>query len=323
MSGRLTPSTLRRGLQVLFAAQCLLIGWQFVRFCQWASGASPVAAARPAVVEAFLPISALLGLKQLLFTGQYDPVHPAGLSILLAVLLTAFLARKGFCAFVCPVGFISNGLAWLGRRAGLRVRPWPWLSAVLGSLKYVLLGFFLVVTFGLMDVSATAEFLHSSYNLTADARMLLFFRHPSAAALGVFGLLAVAGMLVPNAWCRWLCPYGALLGLLAWAGPMAIRRDEQRCNGCGRCEKVCPTGVAVLHATRGPSCQGCTRCLEVCPKDALDVTVAGRHAPWWLPAAGAAGLLVVLCVLAQVLGLWNSTVPMAMLRGLYAAALAG
>ena len=73
----------------------------------------------------------------------------------------------------------------------------------------------------LMDASGIEGFLRSSYNLTADARMLRFFTDPSALTVGIVGLLAVAGVVWRGAFCRWLCPYGALLGLLALVGPMS------------------------------------------------------------------------------------------------------
>ena len=69
---------------------------------------------RPAAAEAFLPLSALLGLKRFLLTGQYDPIHPAGLTILLVALCTAILCRRGFCGYLCPVGWLSGLLARLG-----------------------------------------------------------------------------------------------------------------------------------------------------------------------------------------------------------------
>ena len=109
------------------------------------SAPGPVTATRPPSVESFLPISALVGLKRFLLTGYWDPVHPAGLTILAAAIVGALLARKAFCGWVCPVGTISRGLEWLGEKLFWR-RRWPvvprWLDLALMSLKYVLLALF-------------------------------------------------------------------------------------------------------------------------------------------------------------------------------------
>src|SRR5512137_1888623 len=106
----------RWGVQGLYLAFLLLVGWEFWRFHAQAVGTGPVTAARPPSVESFLPISALVGLKRFVLTGYWDPVHPAGLTILLAAIVGALLARKAFCGWVCPVGTISRALEWLGEK---------------------------------------------------------------------------------------------------------------------------------------------------------------------------------------------------------------
>ena len=61
-----TPQTLlRRAVQFAFLCASLLAGLQLYRYCLWAAGLSASPAMRPEGTEAFLPISALLGLKRL------------------------------------------------------------------------------------------------------------------------------------------------------------------------------------------------------------------------------------------------------------------
>ena len=100
----LTPSTLHVAVQACFFLFTILVGVQFVLFASWAMGLTEVFTARPAAVEGFLPISSLLALKRFLLTGLWDPIHPAGLTILIFALLSALFLRKGFCGYVCPVG---------------------------------------------------------------------------------------------------------------------------------------------------------------------------------------------------------------------------
>src|ERR1035437_8790231 len=40
-----------------------------------------------------------------------------------------------------------------------------------------------------------------------------------------------------NFWCRYLCPYGALMGLVSLASPLRIRRETSLCIDCGKCAK--------------------------------------------------------------------------------------
>lgn len=306
---------LRWGVQLACAAFIVLVGVEFARFYDAAlAGATPLPQ-RPATVEALLPLSALLGLKQFLVTGAWDDLHPAGLTILLAVVLTAVVARKGFCSWVCPVGTLSRGLEWLGARANLLHRPkrgakpsaFGWLAY---APKYLVLAFFAWSIFLLMDGRAVAAFLASPYNHVTDARMLLFFRHPSTTALVVIGGFVVGSLFVRHLWCRFFCPYGALLGLFSWASPQRIVRDTATCTSCKRCTQVCPVRITVHTELRvlTPECTGCLDCVAVCPvDDCLTVGRTGRRG--WSPLLVPALTLAVLLgayVAARATGRWYS-----------------
>lgn len=324
MPYRISRKTLSRLPQTFFFLITLWIGWRFFLFCRYALGLGPETA-RPAGVEGFLPISALLGLRRALATLAWDPVHPAGLTILVAALVMGLLFRKAFCGHVCPVGFVATRLGRLGQRLGLARSAPARLDAFLGLPKYLLLAFFLYTTFGGMDLNAIESFLRSSYNITADARMLLFFTSPGPVAVVVLTALAVLGLVFRGSFCRWLCPYGALLGLLAKIGPTSLSRDADSCTGCGRCRKACPVDLPVAAGPRPMACTGCASCVIACPTAASAVRFrfAGRTAPWWLPAAGACAVFSAAYGAALSLGLWNNRLPAAMLARLYAATLGG
>ncbi|MEF2230465.1 MAG: 4Fe-4S binding protein [Pseudodesulfovibrio sp.] len=323
---KLTPARLRLLIQAGFTLFCVHIGFRFAAFLAWATDRSDAVAARPGAVEGFLPISALLGLRQWLATGLWDHVHPAGLTILLAVIAMAFLCRKGFCAYVCPVGFLSSLQEKAGRRIGLARVPPRRLDLALTGIKYVgLFGFGYSVFFG-MDLRSVQAFLASPYNLTADARMLAFFTDPSPLSLSVIAALALLGLAVRNFWCRYLCPYGALLGLFSWLGPAAVVRDESACIHCGKCTRGCPAGIEVerKRTVRTPECIGCAQCVGDCPVEGcLSVRAAGRvRLPWYILALGSAAVLLLFWAWAEATGHWNADIPPAMLKKIYAMLLA-
>jgi len=324
MSHQLSPKKFSHLAQWFFFLVTLYIGWQFVLFCRFAAGLGPEAA-RPAGVEGFLPISALLGLRHALGTFSWDPVHPAGLAIFLAALVMGLLFRKAFCGHVCPVGFVIARLGRLGQRLGLARSTPPRLEAGLRLPKYLFLLFFLYTTFFGMGLSEVESFLRSPYNLTADARMLQFFLSPGPVAVAVLTGLAVLGLVFRGSFCRWVCPYGALLGLLAKIGPTALTRDAAGCTGCGRCRKACPMDLPITAGARPMECSGCASCVVTCPRpeSAVRFSFAGRIAPWWLPLVGACGVFALTYLAANALGLWNAKLPTAMLARLYAMALGG
>jgi ferredoxin len=76
-------------------------------------------------------------------------------------------------------------------------------------------------------------------------------------------------MLVKSAWCRYLCPYGALQGMLGVLSPVQLVKDDRTCTGCARCNRACPNGVDVAHArgtVTSAECMGCTSCISACPQ---------------------------------------------------------
>lgn len=324
MAFRWKPATLRRSVRWMFTLVCLAGGLRLFLYLLHVSGRTGLDVSRPPVVEGFLPIAALLGLKRLLLGGGYDPVHPAGLTILLAALAVSWLLRRSFCGQVCPVGFLSECLGRLGQRLGLGRRGPRVLDAILRGLKFLLLAFF-VFQIGLMDRGGLEAFLTSPYNITADARLLTFYLAPSRIALLVLATLLVLGLVARNAWCRWLCPYGALLGIMAMLGPTAVRREASVCTGCGRCERGCPAAIRIQAKAvmRGPECLGCGQCAANCPSGALSVGFLGRRMSWIWLCLGAAGILLGAWLLTAGLGHWRSALPGPMLDRLYSGVLAG
>jgi polyferredoxin len=314
----------RWAVQLAYLAFLLLVGWQVARFAAAAAGGGPIEASRPPAVEAFLPIAALLGLKRWVLTGAWDEIHPAGLTILLAALATALLARKAFCSWVCPVGTLSRALEWLGKRTLWR-RGWPavprWLDLPLSGLKYLLLAFFLLTVVVRMPLAAVEGFLQAPYNLVADAKLLALFTAPTATFLAVVGGLAALSLVVKHAWCRWLCPYGALLGVASWLSPLSVRRDPAACHDCQACSRACPVEIPVHTRLRvlSPDCTGCMSCVAACASpDCLGVTRQGARAwpPWVVPAV-TLGVMLGAWALARATGRWETSVPAEAFRWAY------
>ncbi len=253
-------------------------------------GKSEVYVPRPPSVEGFLPISALLGLKRLVLTGRYDEIHPAGLTIFLTALIIALLLRKGFCGWICPGGFASNLIEKAGKKIRF-VRHLPvWLDYPLLCLKYLLLAFFCYVILWKMNIGAVEAFMHSPYNKIVDGKMLLFFLEPSKLTLQVMAILILISLVLRNFWCRYLCPYGALLGLLGLLSPAQVKRKEELCVDCKNCEKICPASVRVSRkrTVRDAECIGCMECVEACPQEeclTLSVSKVKRTPVYVLPAA--------------------------------------
>ena len=256
-------------------------GVDLYRFALQIEGGRAPSFAKPLSPEGFLPIGSLMSFKLWVTTGVIDTVHPAGLVLFTAALALSLLLKKSFCGWICPVGTLSELLGTTGRRvAGRLLTPPRWLDVPLRSLKYALLGFFLWIILVKMPAAGIREWLLTDYWKIADLKMLGFFRHPTALATGVLGALAALSLVTRNFWCRYLCPYGALLGLLSFGAVVKVQRNEERCTHCHRCTKSCPALLPVerLGRVRSPECLGCLTCVSRCPAPgALDAALPGRR----------------------------------------------
>jgi polyferredoxin len=232
-------------------------------------GAPSTLVSRPPGVEGFLPIGALTSLKYWLVSGEIHPVHPAALIIFVTILSMSLLAKKSFCSWLCPVGTLSEVVYKLGWKVfGRNFRVWPWFDLLLRGVKYLLLVLFLVFILIGMSGEKVIQFLNAPYWAVSDVKMLHFFTRMSGTTMVVLAILTFFSLFYKMFWCRYLCPYGALLGLLSAMSPFKIRRDASGCTGCQRCSAACPSALAVHSTTAvsSPECTGCLTCVANCPE---------------------------------------------------------
>lgn len=255
--------------------------WIGVQFYLWVnyieSGGTSLEVSRPPGVEGWLPISSLVSLRHWWHTGIINDIHPAGLFIFVVILATAFLFKKGFCGWICPVGFVSELTGDIGDKIWKRRLKLPkWLDWPLRSLKYILLALFVYAVFISMTRADIEGFLYTDYNIVADVLMLRFFTDISLLSLSVIASLFLIGFVIRGFWCRYLCPYGALLGLAGLVSPTRLRRAPSTCIDCSSCARSCPSHIKVDKHKEVVSdeCIGCMACVNSCPvKKTLEVKV--------------------------------------------------
>jgi len=242
-----------------------------------------------------------------------DNLNAVALLLLFSVVVGfSLLFGRLFCGWVCPLGFFQEVSSWLGRKLFRKLSPAKARAIKYGFLAMLLAGVVVgfvflrpatyVFTQSIMVFSVAALLLILMY-VIADPkahRRLVYFRYVSLAAvaslfiigtyfnapgcvfycsiddfgsvISVFALV-VAALVVSRAWCRYVCPEGAVLSLCSKGARTQIERDAARCRRCGLCAKVCdmeaisPDGQA-RHVA---SCQRCGRCIEKCPASALQV----------------------------------------------------
>lgn len=304
----------RSAVQLVFALLCVWIGIEFYLFMRWgmSAGVEPFFE-RPPGVEGFLPISALMGLLHWIYSGTLNTIHPAGTIILIAIVTVSIIMKKAFCSWMCPIGTLSESLWMLGQTLFKRnIRVWKWLDYPLRSLKYLLLVFF-VYSIAMMSVEELTIFINSPYNKVADVKMYLFFAEISQFSLWTIIVLMLLSVVIKNFWCRYLCPYGALLGLAGLLSPFRITRTTETCIDCELCTKVCPSNIKVhtVGQVWSDECTSCLRCVEECPVKETLVLRTKKNSPaipTWVMGTLVVGVFMAITGLGMLTGHWKNSI---------------
>jgi polyferredoxin len=272
----------RRAVQIAFLLLNAFLGIQFLLWVRYfESHGATMYVDRPAGVDGWLPIAGLINLRYFLATRHIPEIHPAAMILFGVFVAVSMLLKKAFCSWLCPVGTMSEYLWKLGRKVFHRnLDVSAWLDVTLRSLKYLLLAFFLFIIFT-MPVDGLIGFLMSPFGIVADVKMLNFFRYLGIVGLAVIMLLVALSVVIQNFWCRYLCPYGALMGIVSALSPVKIRRDADACIDCGKCNKACPSHLPVdkLIQVRSVECTACMECVSACPaENALQFSLTPQKA---------------------------------------------
>ena len=204
------------------------------------------------------------------------------LALFIALIVLTILARKAFCGWVCPAGALFEWEAKLARRVFKRrdfSGVWPVPPRVDRALKIGLrigvLGLVLVATW------KTGELVFRGY----DPYYIVFSAHGhdvKAWSYLVLAALLGLGLVMPMAWCKYLCPLGAALWPASIGGRLRLARDEHHCTGCGACDKNCPQDLPVSRVKELTSgeCTLCLECTAACPTpQALELRWSGVPRP--------------------------------------------
>ena len=239
--------------------------------------------------DLFLKADPLLGISAVLASRRL-----LGLLLWsLPVLLSAFVAGRFFCGWLCPLGTCFE---LCSTKKAQKKNPVP------KKAKFYLLLFLLAAAActvniaGIFDPIAliTRAFTIILYPLTmlgaatgleifrpaADYLSLITLSHAqvhepvfSLLPLTVIVMLAlfVLNYTYPRFWCRSLCPLGALLGVGARLG-FFRRRVTDGCTSCMKCARDCPAGALGQEPREydPQECICCLKCGKICPAHAVD-----------------------------------------------------
>ena len=231
-----------------------------------------------ASLHALCPFGGVVTIYQYAAAGTFvQKIHESAFILMIIGFVLAILFGPVFCGWVCPYGTIQEWFGSLGRklfkRRYNRFIPTR-LDTILRYARYLVLGWVLYMT------AASGRLIFADY----DPYFALFNLWTSEAAIGGVVLLALTllgSLFVERPWCKYACPYGAVLGVFNLFRVFTIRRTPGTCKMDTACDIACPMNIIVSEKiiVRDHQCISCLECTSEarCPvADTVDF-VAGRR----------------------------------------------
>lgn len=214
-------------------------------FCPYSSICFGAMFLKPVFAKLLYPISVILGL--------------------LIVITSIFWGRR-FCGYICPFGTIQEMISNLNPRLKKNKQSClpGWLHKILNAIKYVILGITIIAVF------RSVQYVYMKFC------PVLVISHPqnitiySAATLFV---IFIFGYFINRFWCRYLCPYAALMNVFQYLGKLLhlpskrIQVCEELCVNCKLCTKNCPMQIEInkIKLVEDVNCIFCLKCQQCCP----------------------------------------------------------
>lgn len=219
-----------------------------------------------ASLHAICPFGGVVTVYQYLTTGSFiKKIHESSYILMIIMFIIAIGFGPLFCGWICPLGSIQEWLSKIGKKVfgkkHNRFVPRKF-DKYLRYLRYLVLVWVIYMT----AISGNIIFQD------IDPYYALFnFWTGEVAVSGfiVLGIVIALSIFIERPWCKYACPYGALLGITNLFRIFKIRVNKDRCIECKSCNNACPMNINVSEKTiiRDHQCISCFKCTseEACP----------------------------------------------------------
>ncbi|HOJ99583.1 MAG TPA: 4Fe-4S binding protein [Termitinemataceae bacterium] len=274
-------SKLRLGIQLVFLLLITLIS---VNHGLSETGIQIPFVGNPSL-HGICPFGGVVSLYQLVTTGSLvQKVHEASVVLMALVFFLAVLFGPVFCGWVCPMGTVQELIGKLGKKLFKKRYNHFVPSRLDGYLRFLRYGVLVWVVY----VTATSMKLVFSDVDPYYALFNFWTGEVPLTALIILGLTLIASLFIERPFCKYACPYGALLGIFNIFRIFGIKRNQNTCINCKACDRACPMNISVSTSTtvRHHQCITCLQCTSetACPVPATVELMAGNFS---LEAKGA------------------------------------
>lgn len=223
----------------------------------WVSNAS---------LHAICPFGGVVSLYNFFTVGTFvQKIHESSFVLMTIAFLLAIAMGPVICGWVCPFGTIQEWISKLGRRIFNKRFNTFIPKKIDGLLRYVR---YIVLLMIVYKTATTAKLMFQDID-PYYALFNFWAGDVTLKAFALLGLILLGSLFVERPWCKYLCPYGALLGIFNRIRPVSIRRASSTCIDCKACDRACPMNISVstVDTVRDHQCISCMKCTseQACP----------------------------------------------------------
>ncbi len=264
-------------------------------------------------IDALDPFGGLETMMKFVAGGEFIKKIEPGTVILFGgfVALSVVLSRF-FCGWFCAFGALQGVFGWLGKKIFRRRFTVPAkLDKVLRWAKYPVLAAVIFFTWQagalvIRPYDPLAAFGHLS------AGMAAIWAEFAVGFILLVAILALS-MLYERAFCKYLCPLGAVNAIIGRIPLFRIKRAADTCISCSKCDKSCPMNIDVSkpEAVNSAECISCMECVTVCPtkKNSLIPTIGGKAVKLAAVIAIGFGIYLGAAAIGQAFGMLRFAAP--------------
>lgn len=185
--------------------------------------------------------------------------------IAVVLILTVFFGRF-FCGWFCAFGALNDLMFIISKKIFKnKFKINKTINSKLRYLKYVILAFIVIFVWTLKIVSVDK---YSPWDAFAQVSEIFKGNFSMPIAFLILFLIIIGAMFIERFFCRYLCPLGAILGILAKLKLTKIAKPHSNCGKCKLCSVSCPMGIDLdsMDTVNSAECISCLKCVDVCPK---------------------------------------------------------